>query len=69
MAKAKNTVIAGDYIGKNVAATVQGAYIMLGFAKLLYLNKENVESYELITDEHRKSASSGVARGIVGVLC
>jgi hypothetical protein len=25
-----------------------------------------VKSYELITDEHRKSAASGVARGIVG---
>lgn len=25
-----------------------------------------MKSYELITDEHRKSAASGVARGIVG---
>ncbi len=25
-----------------------------------------VESYELITDEHRKSAKSGIARGLVG---
>ena len=25
-----------------------------------------IESYELITDEHRKSAKSGIARGLVG---
>ena len=34
--------------------------------KSFELNNKNVESYELITDEHRKSASSGVARGLVG---
>ena len=66
MAKAKNRVIAGDYLGKTVAATINGAYIMTGFAKVYYLNKENVDSYEVITDEHRKSAASGVARGLVG---
>ncbi len=32
----------------------------------IFINKDTVESYELITDEHRKSASSGVARGLVG---
>lgn len=66
MSKAKNAVIAGDYEGKVVGITVQGAYIMLGFMKTYYMNKDNVESYELITDEHRKSAASGVARGLIG---
>lgn len=66
MAKAKNMVIAGDYEKKVVATTVQGIYIMTAFMKTLYLTKENVESYEVITDEHRKSAASGVARGLVG---
>lgn len=66
MAKAKNKVIAGDYLGNTVSTTINGAYIMTGFAKSYYLNKENVDSYELITDEHRKSAASGVTRGLVG---
>jgi len=30
------------------------------------LNKDTVDSYELITEEHRKSAASGIARGLVG---
>ena len=66
MSKAANKVIAGDYEGRAVATTVQGAYILFGFMKTYYLDKNSVESYELITDEHRKSATSGVARGLVG---
>ena len=34
--------------------------------KEYFLDKETVEAYELITDDHRKSASSGIVRGIVG---
>lgn len=34
--------------------------------KTINLDSKIVETYELITDEHRKSAKSGVARGIVG---
>lgn len=37
-----------------------------GAIKSINLNKKNIKSYEVITDEHRKSAASGVARGIVG---
>lgn len=66
MAKAKNKVIAGDYQGKDVLCSFGSASISAGFFKSLDLNKKNVKSYELITDEHRKSASSGVARGLVG---
>lgn len=67
MANAKNRVIAGDYAGKQVlGGGIAQAGISLGFVKQLYLNKMTVESYELITDEHRKSAKSGVARGLVG---
>lgn len=66
MAKAKNIVIAGDYQGKGVGVTSQGIYIIIAFMKTLDLTKDTVESYEVITDEHRKSAASGVARGLVG---
>lgn len=66
MAKAKNKVIAGDYEGKKIDCSFGNAFLQTGVFKTLDLNKTNVESYELITDEHRKSAASGVARGIVG---
>lgn len=66
MAKAKNKVIAGDYQGKQVLCSLGFASISLGLIKSIDLNNKNVKSYELITDEHRKSAASGVARGIVG---
>lgn len=63
---AKNTVIAGDYLYKSVSTVLGMPAIGIGFGKSLFLDKDNVESYELITDEHRKSAVSGVSRGLVG---
>lgn len=63
---AKNQVIAGDYVGKQVKSTLGMAYLVLGLSKTYNLNKITIENYELITDDHRKSAASGVARGIVG---
>lgn len=64
---AKNKVIAGDYVGKQVlGGGVAQAGISIGFMKQLYLNKTTVESYEVISDEHQKSAVSGAAKGIVG---
>ncbi len=66
MAKAKNAVIAGDYNGKAVIQSLGIVSISLGWLNSLALNSQSVESYELITDEHRKSAKSGITRGIVG---
>lgn len=66
MAGARNMVIAGDYQGKAVKLNFGYAAIATGFGKSINLSKMTVESYELITDEHRKSAASGVARGLVG---
>lgn len=63
---AKNKVIAGDYAGKIVGQALGQPYIATGFIKSMNLDKNNVESYELITDEHRKSAASGLTRGLVG---
>lgn len=71
MAAAKNRVIAGDYAGQLIGGggvaqpSIIGGY---GFSlkNKLLLNKTTVEAYEVITDEHRKSAASGVARGLVG---
>lgn len=66
MAKAKNAVIAGDYTGKLLSCTSGRVFISLGFLKNLELTNQTVASTELITDEHRKSAASGIARGLVG---
>lgn len=63
---AKNRVIAGDYDGNMVGQAFGQPYISTSFTKSISINNTTVESYELITDEHRKSAKSGVARGIVG---
>lgn len=63
---AKNKVIAGDYEGKVVSSTFGVVQISVGFTQTLVLGKKTVESYELITDEHRKSAKSGIARGLIG---
>jgi len=66
MASAKNRVIAGDYAGKQVIGTFGMVQIATSLTKGVAVDKTTVESYELITDEHRKSAASGVARGLVG---
>ncbi|MFJ3386337.1 MULTISPECIES: hypothetical protein [unclassified Lysinibacillus] len=69
---AQNKVIAGDYEGKNIMISQQSlfskneVYLFTGFTKKFPLNKETVSSYELVTEEHRKSAVSGVGRGLVG---
>ena len=63
---AQNKVIAGDYIGKMTGVSLGQLYIAKSFGKPMYLNKQNIEAYELITDEQRKSAASGVIRGAVG---
>jgi len=62
---AKNQVIAGEHQGKFIT-DYDKLVINVGFTKKIPLNSTTVESYELITDEHRKSAASGVARGLVG---
>lgn len=68
MAKAKNRVMAGDYTGNLVSCSFGIVTIAVGLtpSKNIILNPSTVEKYELITDEHRKSAASGIARGIVG---
>lgn len=69
---AQNKVIAGDYEGKNIMLSQRSVFgktevfLFTGFTEKFPLNKGSVDSYELITEEHRKSAVSGVARGIVG---
>ena len=60
-----NKVLAGSYEGSKVSGSLGTVAIQNGF-NMIYLDKSTVEDYEVITEEHRKSASSGVARGLVG---
>jgi hypothetical protein len=61
---AKNKVIAGDYEGQNVSLVLGN--LSIGERDFIPVNRDTVEAYELLGDEKRKSAASGVARGLVG---
>ena len=67
MAKAKNKVIAGDYKGYKVSVSVGTVSLSL-LIPMVNIDSSTVKSYEVITDEHRKSATSGVARGLAGKM-
>lgn len=66
MAGAANKVIAGEYEKKQIVASGSKVYISKGFMDRISLDHTTVAAYELITDEHRKSAKSGAVRGLVG---
>ena len=68
MANAKNKVIAGDYYNYKVSASVGVVTISLLLVETITVDKTTVKNYEVITDEHRKSAKSGVARGLAGKM-
>ena len=65
MAKAKNKVVAGDFEGNKISCSFGTAYLNFMLNNVA-LDKNSVASYEVVTDEHKKSAASGVARGAVG---
>lgn len=66
MAKAKNRVIAGDYLNKLLMVTYGKPFLSVGFVKTMPLDKSTVAAYEVLNQESKKSATSGVARGILG---
>lgn len=60
-----NTVIAGDYVGKDI--------MLLGgvtpyIAGALAINKNNADSYNIIDENYRKSATSAVGRAALGAF-
>ena len=63
---AKNRVIAGDYMGKPVTGVGNVAQVYVDFNNSVRLDKFCVDAYEVITEDTRKSAASGVMRGAVG---
>ena len=65
----KNKVVAGDYVGDKVSPpSLLGSKhpaISTSGGKI-ELNNTTVAGYEVITDDHRKSAVSGALRGFIG---
>lgn len=69
-----NIVIAGDYEGKQIIKSGKFLSILvkngsfLSAPTTIILDKNNVESYEVIDENSRKSATSAVGRGAVGAF-
>lgn len=64
---ARNQVMAGEFLYKPIKVTLGGKVaINIGFKKTQILDKTTVKDYEIITEDHRKSAVSGISRGLVG---
>ena len=62
---AKNMVIAGDYMGKPITGIGGVVQIYVDRKNYILLDKFGVDSY-VVTEDTRKSAASGIARGAVG---
>lgn len=65
---AKNQVVSGDYSGKLVGQSLNQVYLITGFSKKIYINKDTVELYEVLDESKSKSATSAVGRAAVGSL-
>lgn len=70
MASAKNEVIKGDYVSWGVFKGYKEPYLHLTFGGQtdIVLNKATIESYEVITEEQRKSGTSAVLRAGAGAV-
>ena len=66
MAKAKNAVIAGDFVGKKVSLSFGTVSMDVGGMSSLELNNRTVAGYSVVDESHNKSMASGVMRGMVG---
>ncbi|WP_096269404.1 hypothetical protein [Paucisalibacillus globulus] len=64
---ARNQIMAGEFLHKPIKLTMRGKVVINnGIGDAIPLDKTTVKEYELITEDHRKSAISGVSRGLVG---
>lgn len=62
----KNAVIAGDYENCRFVNSPKGIVLAISFTKRITLNKEIVESYEVLDETQNTSVTSAVGRGLVG---
>jgi len=63
---AKNKVVAGDYNGKRILVTLGTPAIQLSVISKLSLDRATIDSYEVVSTDQRKSAISGIVRGLIG---
>lgn len=76
MASAKNKVLSGDYVDDSVRIEGLGTQLVFGYGKdndlftttHIILDKSTVESYEVLTEDKVKSASSTMLRAGAGAL-
>lgn len=76
MASAKNKVLSGDYVDDSVRIEGLGTQLVFGYGKdndlftttHITLDKNTVESYEVLTEDKVKSASSTMLRAGAGAL-
>ena len=62
-----NRVVAGDYMGADVTLSRSGLTLYSLVARAgTALNRDTVESYELVDTSRKKSATSAVGRAFVG---
>lgn len=61
-----NMVIAGKYSGCDVDLIFDNLYIETGRYTTLDLDKQNIESYQLVDKNSHKSFTSRIVRGAVG---
>ena len=70
MASTKNKVIAGDYEKKKICfkSTWSGKKVVIqsSYIKVTPIDKNTVESYEVIEEDSRISATSAIGRAAVG---
>lgn len=62
----KNIVMEGKYKGKRIVSGSNFVVIAAGFFRSIKLTPDTVKGYEVLADDHRKSASSGMIRGFLG---
>lgn len=61
-----NMVIAGDYKGRWISNILGSIEISLGLTKGIPLDKFEVESYQLITEDNSKSAAGTLVKASIG---
>lgn len=66
MASARNMVIDGTFKKKRIIVQKGCATINAGAFRKIRLEPKNVAAYEVATENYQKSATSGVARGLIG---
>ena len=61
-------VIAGDYKECRFVKSPEGIIIAVSITKTVLINKDTVEAYEVIDEQHKTKAMSAIGRGMIGSM-